>query len=173
MAAAKRRLEAILSEELEALMALHTAVERETKGSENHEQVPQSSEHESEEHKRPSRSPGATDARPSSFGTGCGTSSAPAYASAFLGVLRQTEVEKGVVSFVSTRSSKDARLTRVRLCQVLKTKLLAASAEKIALADRVTERDKQLAQLTEEIGFFRDALAKVRLLLQRLEWLRF
>lgn len=40
--------------------------------------------------------------------------------------------------------------------------MLAADAEKTVLANTVTEKDKQLAQLAEDIVFFKDALAKVR-----------
>lgn len=39
--------------------------------------------------------------------------------------------------------------------------MLASNAEKIVLVETVADRDKQLVQLSEDIVFFKDALAKV------------
>lgn len=39
--------------------------------------------------------------------------------------------------------------------------MLASSAEKTVLVETVADRDKQLAQLSEDIVFFKDALVKV------------
>lgn len=40
--------------------------------------------------------------------------------------------------------------------------MMASSAEKIVLTETVADRDRQLAQLSEDIVFFKDALAKVQ-----------
>ncbi|KAG7377704.1 hypothetical protein PHYPSEUDO_011133 [Phytophthora pseudosyringae] len=75
------------------------------------------------------------------FANGCGTSPASIYAGGMLCVLQQTEVWKRT--------------------------LLACTGEKKILVKVIADKDAQLSQLTEQLGFFKDALARRRPRLER------
>ncbi|GMF38292.1 unnamed protein product [Phytophthora fragariaefolia] len=85
---------------------------------------------------RPSVSEKPGDAPSLAFANGCGTSPASIYAGGLLSVLQQTEV--------------------------LKRTMLALSGERQMLEKVIADKDEELSQLTEQIGFFKDVLARRR-----------
>ncbi|KAE9007052.1 hypothetical protein PR002_g16311 [Phytophthora rubi] len=81
------------------------------------------------------------------FANGCGTNSASIYAGGILSVLQQTEV--------------------------LKRTMLAATGERKVLVKVIADKDAELKQLTEQIGFFKDVLARRRPRFERIKRVQF
>ncbi|KAL3662658.1 hypothetical protein V7S43_012502 [Phytophthora oleae] len=90
------------------------------------------------------------------FANGCGTNPVSIYAGGMLSVLQQTEV----TLYFAVRNL--LLLTYTNVVKVLKRTMLASTGERKNLVKVIADKDAQLSELTEQIGFFKDALARRR-----------